>query len=216
VTEIKMTTSDTWTSAQTFAFAAVCLLLGICGGWLLRRSQERPTPAATAAAASASAPGAATSPNFGSAAESPSPAQFQQSADAQVAPLLEQLKSNPANADLLAQIGNLYYDAKQYPAAIDYYQRSLKSQPANASVRTDLGTAYWYSGNADNAIIEFNRALSYEPNKPDTLFNLGVVKLQGKRDADGAIAAWQKLLATNPNYENKEKVQGMIAQAQKR
>jgi len=40
--------------------------------------------------------------------------------------------------------------------------------------------------------------------------------LQGKRDADGAIAAWQKLLATNPNYENKEKVQGMIAQAQKR
>jgi cytochrome c-type biogenesis protein CcmH/NrfG len=216
VTEIKTTTSDTWTSTQTFSFAAVCLLLGICGGWLLRRSQERSTPVATPVAASAPAPGAAISPNFGSGAESPPPAQFQQSADSQVAPLLEQLKSNPTNADLLAQIGNIYYDTKQYPAAIDYYQRSLKSQPANASVRTDLGTAYWYSGNADYAINEFNKALSYQPNKPDTLFNLGVVKLQGKRDTDGAIAAWQKLLATNPNYENKEKVQGMIAQAQKR
>lgn len=216
MTEIKTTTSDTWTSTQTFAFAAVCLLLGICGGWLLRRSQEGPRPPATAASASAPAPGATTSPNFSSGAVSPSLAQFQQSADAQVAPLLEQLKSSPTNAELLAQIGNLYYDAKQYPAAIDYYQRSLKSQPANASVRTDLGTAYWYGGNADNAVTEFNKALSYEPNKPDTLFNLGVVRLQGKRDADGAIAAWQKLLATNPNYENKEKVQGMIAQAQKR
>jgi cytochrome c-type biogenesis protein CcmH/NrfG len=56
-------------------------------------------------------------------------------------------------------------------------------------------------------------SLSSEPNKPDTLFNLGVVKWQGKKDAPGAIAAWQKLLDTNPGYENKEKVLQLIAQA---
>ena len=82
-------------------------------------------------------------------------------------------------------------DAKPYPAAIDYYERSLKSQPANASVRTDLGTAYWYNGKLDAAISEFNEALTYQPNKPDTLFNLGIVKWQGKKDTDGAIAAWE-------------------------
>ena len=45
--------------------------------------------------------------------------------------------------------------------------------------------------------------------------NLGIVKWRGKMDIDGAVAAWQKLLDTNPNYENKDKVLDMIAQARK-
>ncbi|PYX87260.1 MAG: hypothetical protein DMG68_12390 [Acidobacteria bacterium] len=78
-----------------------------------------------------------------------------------------------------------------------------------------MATAYWYMGSADASITEFNKALSYEPNKPNALFNLGVVKWQGKMDVSGAVAAWQKLLDTNPNFENKDKVQELIAQAQK-
>lgn len=109
--------------------------------------------------------------------------------------------------------GNLYSAAKQYPTAIGYYERSLKSRPNSNSVRTDLGTAYWYSGDADTPITQFKVVLSSEPNKPDTLFNLGVVRWQGKKDAPGAIAAWQKLLDTNPAYENKGNVQQLIAQA---
>jgi tetratricopeptide (TPR) repeat protein len=71
-------------------------------------------------------------------------------------------------------------------------------------------------GNADTAIAEFNKALTYEPNKPNTLFNLGLVKWQGKMDGAGAVAAWEKLLATNPNYEGKDKVQQMLADVKKR
>jgi cytochrome c-type biogenesis protein CcmH/NrfG len=209
---LKTTTSETWTTTQTFAFAAVCLFLGICAGWLLRTAQDHSNPVAVTAATSAPALTTTMPPNPGT-APSASPVQFEQTAGAQVAPLLEQLKSDPTNAGLLAQIGNAYYDAKEYPAAIDYYERSLKFEPSNASVRTDLGTAYWYSGNADTAISEFDKALTYQPNKPDTLFNLGIVKWQGKKDPDGAIAVWQKLLTTNPNYENKAKVQSLIAQA---
>ena len=36
-------------------------------------------------------------------------------ADAQAEPLLAQLKATPNDADLLYKIGNLYYDAQQYP-----------------------------------------------------------------------------------------------------
>ena len=78
-----------------------------------------------------------------------------------------------------------------------------------------MATAYWYSGNADGAIAEFNKALTYEPNNANTLFNLGIVKWQGKMDVEGAVAVWQKLLDTNPTYEGKEKVQQLIAQARK-
>ncbi len=56
-------------------------------------------------------------------------------------PLLAQLKANPNNAEVLVQLGNLYYDGQSFPQAIDYYEKALKIQPNNADVRTDLGTA---------------------------------------------------------------------------
>ena len=67
-----------------------------------------------------------------------------------------------------------------------------------------MATAYWYMGNADTAIAEFNKALTYAPTNPNTLFNLGLVKWQGKHDSAGAIAAWKKLLAANPAYESRD------------
>jgi len=199
-----------WTNAQAYTLIVICLLAGIAGGWFLRGSQS-PAVAATAQNAGV-ATGAPSSASMG---EQPTAEQMKKMADVQAAPLLEQLKSDPNNTDLLAKIGNIYYDTQQYPAAIDYYRRALSLQPANASVRTDFATAIWYTGDADTAIAEFNKALSYEPNKSNTLFNLGVVKWQGKMDVNGAVAAWQKLLDTNPNYENKDKVLELMAQAQK-
>jgi cytochrome c-type biogenesis protein CcmH/NrfG len=135
-------------------------------------------------------------------------------ADAQAGPLLQKLNADSSNPDLLVAIGNIYYDAQQYSAAVDFYGRALTVKPSEASVRTDMATAYWYMGNADRAIAEFNKALAYAPNNPNTLFNLGLVKFQGKKDAGGAIADWKKLLAANPNYEGRDKVEQMMAQAQ--
>jgi tetratricopeptide (TPR) repeat protein len=140
---------------------------------------------------------------------------MKQMADTQAAPIIEKLKSDPRNPGLLASVGNIYYDTQQYPTAIEYYARSLKEQPADTGVRTDMATAYWYTGNADTAIAEFQKSLSYEPTKANTLFNLGMVEWQGKMDIKAAVTAWQKLLDTNPNYEGREKVEHLIAQARK-
>jgi len=198
-----------WTSVQAYTLAVICLLLGIAGGWLIRGSQS-PMAAGPDAAGTSAPPAMDTA-----AGAQPTPDQLKKMVDTQAAPLLEKLKSNPNDAALLANVANLYYDAQQYPAAIGYYQQSLKLQPADASVRTDMGTAYWYMGDAETAITELNKALQYEPNKANALFNLGIVKWQGKMDVEGAVAAWQKLLKTNPNYEGKEKVEQLIAQAKK-
>lgn len=199
-----------WSSVQAYTLAVICLLAGVAGGWFVRGSQS-PSVAVQATSSAAAAP----APADASPASMPSPEQMKQMADTQAKPLLDQLASSPDNPALLAETGNVYYDAQQYPAAISFYERALKVEPKNAGVRTDLATAYWYLGNPDKAIAEFNRALSDEPNKANTLFNLGIVKWQGKMDVPGALAAWQKLLETNPNYENKEKVLELIAQASK-
>ena len=218
MTELKTTTSDTWSSTQAFALAAVALLFGVCGGWILRRATGSPKPAAPQQAIVSTTPVSASAqtpmPDMSPMANLPSPADLKKAADAEAAPLLQQLKVAPADAGLLTKVGNIYYDAKQYPDAITYYERALKSQPNDASVRTDLGTAYWYNDDADTAITQFNKALTQEPTKADTLFNLGIVEWQGKKDARSAVAAWQKLLDSNPGYANKDKVQQLIAQAQ--
>jgi tetratricopeptide (TPR) repeat protein len=204
-----------WTSKQALLFVTICLMLGITGGWFIRGFQGPSRLSTTQAAAAQPAAPVLAAPASAAVPQPPSPARMKEMADAQAAPQLEKLKSDPKNPDLLTSIGNLYYDAQQYTIAVDYYGRVLQARPSDVSVRTDMATAYWYLGNADEAIAQFNKALTYAPNNPNTLFNLGIVKWQGKRDSAGAIADFKKLLATNPNYEQKDKVQQMLTEVEK-
>jgi tetratricopeptide (TPR) repeat protein len=204
-----------WTPKQAVVVAFVCLTVGVTGGWSIRSSQNRAS-AASGKTAIVTAPAAteATPAALASTAAAPiaGPSQLKEMADTHAAPLLVQLQSNPKNPDLLTSIGNVYYDAQQYAVAVEYYTRTLKLKPSDAAVRTDMATAYWYLGNADSAIAEFNKALAYEPNNPNTLFNLGIVEWKGKMNASGAANAWRRLLAANPNYEGKHKVEQMLAE----
>ncbi len=210
MTDTNRTSIEQWTSVQAYTLAVICLLVGIAGGWFIRGSQ---IPAAAATGTATASTPAAASADAGT--QTPTPAQLQKMANTQAGPLIEKLKADPANAGLLENIGNIYYDAQQFPTAIEYYQRALKVDPANTGVRTDMATAYWYTGNADTAIAEFQKSLAYDPNKANTLFNLGIVEWQGKMDIDKAVATWRKLLDTNPNYEAKDKVLELMEQAKK-
>lgn len=200
-------TSERWSLQSAMLLMAACLMSGIACGYLLRTWRTPLSPAAEHAvpAARQSSQGAA---------QPTDPAQMKSLADAKAAPLKAKLQSDPDNADLLASIGNIYYDAQQYSLSIDYYGRALKTKPAETAVRTDMGTALWYTGNTDAALLQFDAALSFEPNNANTLFNRGVVRWQGKQDAAGAVADWKKLLASDPNYPGRSQVEQLIAQAQ--
>ena len=193
----------------------ICLLLGVAIGYLLRGSApatagapQAAAQAPTAVPGSAMAPG--TIPGFGG---MPGVGQAPEMVDKAAVPLLETLKANPKDVATLAKLGNLYYDAQQYPKAIEYYDRVLKIEPSDSDVRTDMGTAYFYAGDPDRAIKEFEKSLSYRPNHGGTLFNMGVVKWQGKSDAVGAVQAWEKLLQVAPDYPDKQRVLDLISRA---
>jgi tetratricopeptide (TPR) repeat protein len=207
MSKAKRKPSQHWTQKQAVILSLACLATGVCGGLLIHGSQKsgNAVEAKTANATPATGPSAPAAPANDA-------VQMKAMADSQAAPLIEQLKTQPNDAGLLTGVGNLYYDAKQYPVAVDYYERALKVNPSDVSVRTDMGTGYWYMGETDRAIEEFNQALSYAPDNPNTLFNRGMVKWQGKKDAAGALADWQKLLMVNPDYQAKSQVEKMIAQ----
>jgi tetratricopeptide (TPR) repeat protein len=185
-------------------------------GYLLRGSEPAavvPAQAAQSVQAPAQMPqnlGPAQIPGFGNV---PGSGTSSEVTDKAAQPLLEALQRNPKDVDTLARLGNMYYDAQQYPKAIEYYQQALKITPSNADIRTDMGTAMFYAGDSDKALAEFQKSLSYRPNYPNTLFNMGIVKWQGKKDVQGAIAVWEQLLKTNPGYPNRQKVEELLNKA---
>jgi cytochrome c-type biogenesis protein CcmH/NrfG len=189
------------TGTQAYLLAAFCLVLGVALGYLFRGSAS---PAAQPAVA------AAVQQYNGSA----KPGAEALTAVAQAAaPYLEAVKQNPNDYDSLVKLGNVFYDGQQFPEAVGYYERALVIHPENADVRTDMGTAYWYAGNADKAVAAMEISLKYRPGHPQTLFNLGWVRWQGKADPKGAIEAWQQLLKANPDYPQKQQVEQYIAKA---
>lgn len=194
---------STWSSTQAYILAAFCLVLGVGLGYLFRGSAAPNT-------AQASAPVA----QQGSGAnQQPSSADMQAAVAQSAAPLLEALNKNPNDYDSLVKLGNVFYDGQQFQSAIPYYEHALAIHPDNPDVRTDMGTAYWYTGNADKAIEAMQLSLKYRPNHPQTLFNLGWVRWQGKADPKGAVEIWQQLLKTNPDYPQKQQVEQYIAKA---
>lgn len=199
-----------WSTTQAYTLAVVCLLLGGALGYLLRGSEPGTVAPAQAAVQPAGNIGPAQIPGFGSVPGSGSSPEL---VDKAAQPMLETLKKNPKDTDTLAKVGNLYYDAQLYQQAIEYYQKALKITPANADVRVDMGTAMFYLGDAEKALAEFDKALSYKPNHPNALFNTGIVRWQGKKDTRGAITAWEKLLKTNPDYPERQKVEDLLTRA---
>jgi tetratricopeptide (TPR) repeat protein len=135
-------------------------------------------------------------------------------ADTQAAPLIAQIKDHPNDWDLYYKIGNMYYDAQVYPEAVKYYEESLKINPKETDVRTDMATAYHFMGDSDRAITEYDQVLKIDGKHANALFNEGMVKWQDKGDMSGAIAAWKRLLETNPDYPKKDQVENLIAKAE--
>ena len=190
-----------WTNVQVYTAIVVVLIVGGVGGYLLHSSG---TP--TQSSASDLPSGTSLPPS----AIAVAPAQAM---DAEVKPLLARLDANPRDVPALTELGNTYFDASQWPAAIAYYTRVLNETPSNPDVRTDMGIAYYYSGDADRALREFDQALKDDPQHVQTLFNVGVVKMGGKNDPKGAIAAWESLLKIDPAYKDRAKVETMLAEA---
>lgn len=123
------------------------------------------------------------------------------------------LARDPKNAIAATTLGDRLFDAGRYIEAIPYYQQAFAVDSKNPNLSTDLGTALWYSGRPDEALAQYQKSLAADPRHPQTLFNIGIVRLEGKQDALGAIEAWETLLSTNPNYADADKVRRMLTEA---
>ena len=198
-------TPHLWRTPQVYAMAGFCLLIGLVLGYLFRGSASHsPAPqVAQAATAPAEHP------------KMPSLEDMKRMADKQAEPLLAKLKADPNNSDLLNQVGTLYKATHQFKDAAAYFQKAVDANPKNVAARTDLASCLFYEGDSDGALQQLEKSLTYDPKDANSLFNLGVIRLQAKNDPAGAIKAWQQLLKSNPTLPDDKKtaVQKLIAEA---
>jgi cytochrome c-type biogenesis protein CcmH/NrfG len=196
-----------WSSVQVYTLSAICLLIGVTMGYLFRGSTAPKAPGAPPTAA------VQTQTPCGMDASAPqSPEAMKRMAEKQVTPLLEQLKSNPNDADTLAQVAHYYIAAGQFSDAVAYYEKAVAIKPT-AETLTQLAGAYYYSGSANKSVDALNRALQVDPKYPNALYDLGMLKWKDQGDVKGAVEYWQRLLKTNPNYPGRAEVEQMIARA---
>jgi cytochrome c-type biogenesis protein CcmH/NrfG len=208
------TAGSAWQAKQVYAMAIICLVVGLAIGYLFRGSQSPAVPPQPAANAQSNAQPSAPAGSMGG--HMPSLEEMKQMADKKAAPLLEKLKGDPNNSDLLIQVGNIYKSTHQFKEAAVYYDKALQVDPKNVAIRTEMASCLYYNGDVDGAINQLQQALHYDPKDANSLFNLGMIKWQGKQDSKGAVAAWQQLLKSNPQLsaERKATVQKLMADVQ--
>lgn len=203
--------SSEWQARQVYALAAVCLLIGLAVGYLFRGSRSPAPPAPTSAMQASGDPRAAAHAAMGGqggmAGQPPTLDQMKHMADKKAEPLLAKLKDDPKNADLLIQVGNIYYSTHQFKEAAEYYGKSLEVKPKNIPIRTQMASCLYYIGDVDGSLQQLSQAIVDDPKDANSLFNLGMVRWQGKKDNKGALSAWAQLLKTNPKLEPAKKAQ---------
>lgn len=194
-----------WRPKVVYGMAGVCLILGLAIGYLLRGSSSRAAETAQASATAQAAGGHMLSLE-----------QMKQMADKKADPLLQQLQKDPKNKVLLLRVAYVYKSAHQFQDAVGYLDRALREDPKNIAIRTEKASCLYYNGDVDAALAELQESLKQNPKDANSLFNLGMMRLNGKDDAAGAIAAWQQLLKANPGLDKKPIVEQMIAEARQR
>ncbi|HMB79540.1 MAG TPA: hypothetical protein VKI43_05715 [Vicinamibacterales bacterium] len=179
-------------------YVVCALMVGGLGGYILAVDAARPGAGGAAQAAAAASPTAAPTPLVDEGA---------------LKAYRDILTRDPKNLQAAVDAGNLLYDGHRYVEAIPFYQQAFALNAADINVSTDLGTALWYAGRAGEALAQYDRSLTIAPAHAQTLYNIGIVRADGTHDYPGAVAAWEQLLATSPNYPNAAGVRELVADA---
>lgn len=127
--------------------------------------------------------------------------------------LRQALDANPKDPAILAQLGNVYYDASMYQEAKDYYLQSLEQDPNNPNVSTDLGICLRRLGDQEAALDRFRKSIEIAPRHWQSWLNLGIVSLFDAGDIPTAEEAFAKVKELNPGFEGMPQLEQALEHA---
>ena len=116
-----------------------------------------------------------------------------------VATLEASAVSSPEDASPRVSLGDLYFEAERFEDAIPWYEQAIALNPSDLDASTSLGVSYYYAGQTERAIEAFERSLEVAPSNQRALLSLGIVRAFGLQDLEGAITAWEQVVAIAPD-----------------
>jgi len=124
------------------------------------------------------------------------------------------LAKDPDDVQANIGLGNLLFDSAQWDKAVDHYGRALAKEPGNPDVRVDMAVAYHNLGQDQRAREEIERVTRDHPDHKQAWLNLGVVSAT-MGDRAGAIRAWERYLALDPNGPHATEIRAQIEELRK-
>jgi tetratricopeptide (TPR) repeat protein len=130
--------------------------------------------------------------------------------------LAKLLRQDSTNVRAIVQLGNLFYDTKNYGEAVPYYRRALARDPSLIDTRVDLAVSLHQAGHTGEALAELDRVLAEKPDHAVAHFDLGVIQeFMGRLDM--AQASYERAGALEIGPELREAVvERLAAVAQKK
>jgi tetratricopeptide (TPR) repeat protein len=113
---------------------------------------------------------------------------------------LRVLELEPQHAAAHINVGTLYYNQQDYPAAEKHYRAAVEIDPRYALAYFDLGNVLDETGRADEAVQAYRTALQLAPTYADAHYNLALAyeKIREPRKALKHWQAYVKLDSTGP------------------
>ena len=108
--------------------------------------------------------------------------------------------ADPNDFDCTLELGETYYDNKQWELAQVNLERALALDGDNITARVKLAGTLIYQNQFDQAIPVLNGAVQLNPNSAEIYLLLGLAlsKVEPSREAE-ALVAWRKVIELAPN-----------------
>ena len=116
--------------------------------------------------------------------------------------LFKALEFNPGNISGLSRLGYIYVDQKNYPKAIETYQKVAELAPRMPDAFFNLGYVYTITEKYQQAKDMYSRVVELQPSFTDeALFNLAVIH-QKLGDHEQTIKSLERAVVLNPDNES--------------
>lgn len=136
--------------------------------------------------------------------------------NAVTADLKSRLDANPKDVDLVMRLADVYFDAKQFTEAAEFYKRALSLRPDDAEIYNNLGLSIHYMGNSVEGLRYVNDGVKKNPYHQRILLTKGFILAYGLGDMGAAKEAWEKARVINPDSQIGKAASEFLAQTNAR
>jgi tetratricopeptide (TPR) repeat protein len=114
---------------------------------------------------------------------------------------LEALRINSKDASTMLNVGNLYYQRKDYAEAEKWFVQALELDSHHARLNNNMGAALLAQNRRRDAMRYFTSGVDLQPDNPEFRYNLALCYYDERRFEE-AIAQFQAVLKASPGHSD--------------